>query len=323
MSWLDFLPEISLPENVDIDVIHIGDRIEGDQVHGDSVEGDSLDAELAIRHDGETIPLNEVERIVHGRIPGEAPIGLSDNNEELILDPENFQEESEWEEIVKPRLEEGWRENGSASMRDAYPILFHAERSVDDEKIRGIKEFFRGEIFSSDFQLLQSALTIDRAINAPSGEGITDIELRRRKRQLADKYHDAAFSLPSMCSAGYFDEGEIFRHVHETMSQEDEYDVDNYDRVFRVMIDSKPFVAFVESSDSTEEVSDVVVGKIERLPSYDIPIPYIDVGGIGSSNHEKIRDAIELVDERVDGIEYDERVRGDELILRIDADSVR
>lgn len=293
MSWLDFLPDITLPENIDIDVFRIGDRIEGDQIQGDAVEGDNLDAELAIEYEGEIIPINEIERIVQGRLPGDSPLDLSDNKQELILDPENFQEENEWDEIVKPGLKEGWEKNGTVSTRSAYPILFHAERTINDEKIRNIKEFFQDEIFSSDFHLLQSALTIDKALNAPSGERISDVELRERKRQLADKYHTAAFSLPSMCSAGYFDEGEIFRNVYEEMQRNDEYDIDDFDRVFRVMIASKPFVAFVENSDSTDEVADIVVGKIERLSDYDIPIPYIDVGGVGSANHEKIRDAIE------------------------------
>jgi hypothetical protein len=32
MGWLDFLPDISLPENVDIDIINIGDDVEGDLI---------------------------------------------------------------------------------------------------------------------------------------------------------------------------------------------------------------------------------------------------------------------------------------------------
>lgn len=201
MSWLDFLPDISLPDHIGVDIINIGTDVDGDLVQGDAIDGDQVNADYAIRSEGNVVPINEIERVVPGKLSGDAPLDLRENRTELVIDPENLEEPNEWEEVVKPGLKAGWREEEAVSTRSAYPILLQAERNITDEKIADIKAFFEGNIFSSDYLLLQSSLTIDRAMNADDGMGMTDVELKRRKRDLADKYHDAAFSLPSMCTS--------------------------------------------------------------------------------------------------------------------------
>jgi hypothetical protein len=327
MSWFDFLPDISLPEHVDIDIVNIGDDVDGDLVEGDAIdgdviEGDNVDADYAIVSEGTFVPVDQIERVVAGDLAGDAPIDLRENDEELVIDPANLRGDDEWETVVKPGLKRGWEEERAVSTRSAYPILLQAERNITDEKISEIRAFFSDKIFTSDFLLLQSSLTIDRAMNAGDGSGFSNAELQRRKRDLADKYHDAAFSLPSMCTSGYFDEDELFRAVYEEMAADPEYDIDDYDSVFRTMIRQKPFVAYASTSQSASELADIVSGKIRRFPGYDIPLPYIDVRGLGRSNHEKIRTAMDEIEEGYDGIEYDERVGDEELIVRIEAESI-
>lgn len=106
------------------------------------------------------------------------------------------------------------------------------------------------------------------------------------------------------------------------MEEKEGYGVDSYDSVFRTMILRKPFVAYAKDSQSSEELTDIILGKITRLPNYDIPLPYIDIRGIGRSNHQKIRTAMETVENEHEEIEYDERLGDEELIVRIDADSI-
>lgn len=322
MGWLDFLPDLSLPDHVDIDIVNIGHDVEGDFAEGDAVDGGQVNVDYAIRSEGNIVPVNEIERIVPGKLSGDAPLELREGKNELVIDPENLEGEDEWEEVVKPGLKAGWEEEKVLSTRRAYPILLQAERNITDEKISDIKDFFDGKIFSSDYLLLQSSLTLDRAMNADEGTGMTNDELKRRKRNLAEKYHDAAFSLPSMCTSGYFDDGELFRQVYQEMEESPDHSVSNYDSVFRTMIVHKPFVAYAKDSQSASELTDIVLGKIARLPDYDIPLPFIDVRGIGRSNHQKIRAAMESIEERYDSIEYDERIGDDELIVRIDAASI-
>jgi hypothetical protein len=322
MSWLDFLPDISLPEHIDLDIVNIGPEAEGDLIEGDVVDGDQIDADYAIKSEGNIIPINEIERVVPGQLSGDAPIQIRDDGEELIIDPENLEDENEWEEVVKPGLKSGWENERAVSTRSAYPILLQAERNVTDEQIAEIKDFLRGKILTTDYRLLQSALTIDRAMNADAGARMSDAELKDRKRELAEKYHDAAYSLPSMCTSGYFDEGELFRQVYWEMEEQPEYDTDDYDTVFRKLISNKPFVAYARDSLSVEELTDIVLGKIRRLPNYDIPLPYIDIRGIGQSNHQNIRSAVDAVEEEYGTLDYDEEVGDGELIVRISADSI-
>jgi len=323
MSWLDFLPEITLPESLDIDIVHVGDTVEGDQVQGDVVAGDDVDSEYAIVTEGDTIPVDDVERVIPGKLSGDAPLEVQAGGRELVIDPQNLEPNDEWEDVVKPGLRAGWEVERSVSMRSAYPILLQAERNVTDEKIAEIVGFFSGMILTNDLLLLKSSLTIDRAMNADGATGMADDELKRRKRQLAEKYHEAAFSLPSLCSSGYFDEGKLFRHVYERMDELDEFDVDDYDTVFRRLITHKPFVAYVQNSQPVEELEDIVRGKLNRLSQYDVPLPYVDVRGIGRSNHQKIRAVMDTLDAEFSDLEYDERLGDGELIARIEADSIR
>lgn len=320
MSWLDFLPDITLPS--EINLVKFGHTVDGDLIQGDAIDGEQINADYAIQSEGDIIPINEIDRVVLGQLSGDSPLKLRNNNRELIIDPEHLKEQDEWKEIAKPALKEGWIETGAVSTKRAYPILLQAERNITDEKISNIKGFFSGKIFTSDYQLLQSSLTIDRIMNADKDVGMTDEELKQRKRQLANKYHEGAFSLPSMCTSGYFDEGELFRQVYEEMDENAEYDVGDYDSVFRKMVMNKPFVAYAMDSQSTEELTDIIHGKISRLPNYNIPIPYIDIRGIGTTNHQKIRTAMESIEEEYSEIEYDERVGDRELIVRIDVGSI-
>lgn len=327
MDWLGFLPDISLPENIDIDIINIGDDVEGDLVEGDVIEGDAIDGdqidgEYVLKSDGDIIPINEIKRVIPGELSGDAPIDLRKNNRELVIDPENFENEDEWEDVVKPGLKAGWKHEGAVSTQSAYPILLQAERNITDEKISDIKQFFQDKIFSSDYLLLQSSLTIDRAMNAEEGARMTDSELRERKRNLAEKYHEGAYSLPSMCTSGYFDEDQLFRQIFQKMGSNPDYNTNNYKSVFRELVISKPFVVYVNETQSTEELVDVIRGKITRLPNDDIPLPYLDIRGIGRTNHQKIRQAMENINDEYNRIEYDERLGGEELVIRIDADSI-
>lgn len=316
MGWLDFLPEISLPEHVDIDVINIGDDVDGDLV-----EGDQVDTEYAVKSEGDIVPISEIERVISGELSGDAPLELRQDKHELVIDPVNLEGEDEWEETVKPGLKAGWEEQRTVSTRSAYPVLLQAERNITDETVSEILQFFEGKVFTSDYLLLQSSLVIDRAMNTADGAKMNDWELKRRKRNLAEKYHDGAFSLPSMCTSGYFDPDELFREVYDIVQEDSAYDTNNFDSIFRKMVLNKPFVAYAKDSQSPEELTDIVRGKISRLPNYGIPIPYIDVRGIGGSNHEKIRTTMEAIEKEYD-LAYDERVGENELIVRIDTASL-
>jgi len=112
--------------------------------------------------------------------------------------------------------------------------------------------------------------------------------------QLGDKFDDLAMNLPSLCSAGYFDEGGLFRDVYRELQSDHEA----YQELFNELVRHRPFVIFVRGGTGASEIYDLIIRKSHHLAELDTGFEEIHVRGIGPSAHEKIISGREILEEK-------------------------
>lgn len=91
--------------------------------------------------------------------------------------------------------------------------------------------------------------------------------------------------------------------------------------MFATLVSSKPFVVFVKTEDTPQEVYDAVLMKVLRGTEYDVDVDFVDVRGINRTNHRTIEDAVAELEDDYGDLSYDRRTDGRELVVRIDATS--
>lgn len=164
--------------------------------------------------------------------------------------------------------------------------------------------------------MLESALYLNQAV---AERDVSRGEVRRRKKQIADKYGNEAYAVASLCSAGYFDEDRLFQNLYHEL---DASGADTeYEEAFVTLATNKPFVVFVQTEDTPREVHDTVLMKSLRRKDYDVDISFIDVRGINPSNHRTIEEAVAMLENDYEGLSYERRSSDHEMVVRIDTES--
>lgn len=258
----------------------------------------------------------DVDSVRFGALPPGTPVDFRERGDrsELVVDPEKA-EDASWRE-AKPALRGAWREAGEASLESAYPFVSSVRRSLDDGYVDDVCDFFRPKIPFRFYKMVENALYLNQAV---ADQDVSRREVRRRKSQIADRYGDEAYAVASLCSAGYFDEGRFFRELYRSM-EGDGSDVE-YGDLFTTLVSNKPFVVFVKTEDTPQEVYDAVLMKVLRGTEYDVEVDFVDVRGINRTNHRTIEEAVARLADDYGDLSYDRRTDGRELVVRIDATS--
>lgn len=232
----------------------------------------------------------------------------------LILDPEQVPEDRRdaGQEVI-PKLHE---EVGGFSTPSMSPFVYSYRQSNGKEYIDQISEFYETKIPPVYVSMIEDSLMLALATKT---QDLSWSEVRQRRRGIRDKYHnDAAFPLSSLCAAGYLDKGGLLYELYDEIVNKEEQSVDVYRDTFVKYVRNRPFVVFVKYDDTKEDIYDDFFAKLLRLDNYDREIKFIDIRGKGEENHEKIEEAVELIEEHHDPVQYDQMNIDRDLVIRID-----
>lgn len=106
--------------------------------------------------------------------------------------------------------------------------------------------------------------------------------------------------------------------LYDEIVNKEEQSVDVYRDTFVKYVRNRPFVVFVKYDDTKEDIYDDFFAKLLRLDNYDREIKFIDIRGKGEENHEKIEEAVELIEEHHDPVQHDRMNIDRDLVIRID-----
>lgn len=252
-----------------------------------------------------------------GPVSAEKAYLIDEKQNRVVIDPQR----GDWEES-KSELKEVWTEDSPAGTEDAFELYLSMEANKRD--VEDVCEFFEPPILQpKQHGMLEKAYHVSIYF---SEFDVSYDEEQRRRDQLTDNYDDLARNLPSLCSAGYLDEGELFRQMY----YEFEPDYEAYQRFFDKLVRHRPFVIFVRSNTIASEIHDLIDSKsnhLDRLSSEfnNIQTPTaIEVRGIGSSAHEKIMSGREMLEEEHPDVmcvlaNSSQSPNGDETVLIIES----
>lgn len=261
--------------------------------------------------------LKEINTLTFGSLPGETAYVHNEESKEMTLDPAKLPEDA-WEEIQAP-LKEGWREEGEISLEPTYPIYSSVEKSLNNKEVKEISGYFRDKIPYRHYKILELSLHLNKTIE---NSNLSKEEVESRKKQIADKYGIEAYSVTNLGSGGYFHEGNIFREMYAKKVENGAWSAEEYEEQFKTIVQEKPFVVFVSSDQSPQDVFDLVCAKLKRLPRYRFDLDFIDIRGMGPINNQTITKALGNLEDEYESIDYKTAINGNEKIVRIDTNSV-
>ena len=250
------------------------------------------------------------------KISADQPYVVDTTNKTVTIDPERV----DWDE-GKQELKQRWEENERAFSEKAFDLYLSIQ--VNKEGVDEVCSFFEPPLLSDiQYRMLKEAYHTSLYLD---NFEVSKNEKDRRRGQLAERYDQGAMNVPSLCSAGYFEKGSLFRDIRDQIEEQD--DNTSYQTLFDELIRKRPFVVFVRDTYTAQEVYDMIITKSIHLDDLDVDIGYIHVRGIGEYTHETIDAAITILDSNHEGVKYmkDSRRTGNgalERIVGIDNDTI-
>lgn len=294
MGWSDFLSTLKGNDPTDDD----------EEAHVNDLEGDLFP--------------DEYDRVVFDDLPPGDIYRVRKSNDKYILIIDLSEADDEHWERAKSELREQFETAGGISVGSASPIVTAYRSEETQDYIERICGFYEDKLSPRILRMIRESLVLRIATDA--GEFSYE-EVRRRKRQIS-KYGDEGFSIASLCSAGYLDEGQFFWNLYEKLVTQGTYSTEDYEDIFLRLVKIQPFVVFVKYGDSPNEVYDNVVRKSIMLSDFDIDISFIDIRGMGDKNWATIRQAVDTLEEHHESLAYEEFQDDEELVIRVDPDSL-
>lgn len=164
-----------------------------------------------------------------------------------------------------------------------------------------IIDFFDDLIFDRYVSIIRKSLYLRGVLEV---ENLSKEQIDKRKRDIAEHLGGEAFYMTNLCTAGYFDEGRIFRDMYFDMFYEGEYEAYKFKDFFQDIVQERTLCVFVERDQTTYEVVQDIKGRIAKWQRQRPPFSFIDVRGIGDECKGLIEDAIQRIDEEYISFDY-------------------
>jgi hypothetical protein len=251
------------------------------------------------------------------RVTGEDPFQIDETGKVVTVDPTR----GDWENS-KQELKEYWREEKRRAFTEsAFELYLSIQASTGDAD--EVMNFFRPILSPSQSSMLEEAYHLSKYFD---NFNVNHQEEYRRRGKLDDKYGRDAKNVPSLCSAGYFEEHGLLRDLYSQLSDSDTQDED-FQELFDELIRHRPFVVFVKgrSEMGIGELKDFISQKVNHIYELPVDIDYIHVRGMGDGPKEKISDLKEELDEEgaKQVVDVNRKENGpNELVLAIDVSSI-
>lgn len=245
----------------------------------------------------------------------ENPVSLSDDEEELVIDLETIGEEKR-EDVLDLVREEGFQKQGRVFKDSSEKDLRGIQKNEDNTRIEETLKYFRPKISDKHMRILESALYLREAWEQ-------DRDISQKKQDIVEKYGPEGRSIANLCTAGYFDEDGYLRELYENIQKSPDYKEGEYRNLFEKVVENEPFSVFVSFHDQKDDICRNIKQKLRKYEKYGVRFKFIDVRGIGRENETAIKQSMELLEETLESIEYEEEVTEGQYLVRIDPESVQ
>ena len=258
---------------------------------------------------GDTTDIDNVQ-VVSGR--GDQPVGIDEEEDTLYVDSEVLDRNSQNE--IQSVIRDAWEETGGV-YRTTTQEDIEALESIEKDRVDETLDFFSPIISNRYLEILEPALYLRKIWE--SEDHVPAEEMRRRRKDIAQKFGQISYNIINLCSAGYFDEGRYLRELYNELKEEEDWKEGQYQEVFDEIVKNEPFTVFVSREDMTSDVEREIINKISKYQRYTVDIDFVDVRGMGHRNREKVRDAINSIESEANHFEYKILNDETEIVVRI------
>ncbi|MBS3102492.1 hypothetical protein J4458_03520 [Candidatus Woesearchaeota archaeon] len=204
--------------------------------------------------------------------------------------------------INYPQLEGKEKQAVNKALKDGFESgeIDHFMESFSEKKVEDIKEklnlkntkeileFYKDKIPLNYYRALEASLYA--RTNFSAGRSIAE-----DKRDIKNKFGEEGNNICNLCTAGYF-EGYI-KEAYEEMESSNNFSIDEWQKYFKLIVRTSPFAVFVYRDMSEEELSGIIMYRLDTNIKYGIK--FVDIHGIGWDNVKKIKNILrELQKER-------------------------
>ena len=244
--------------------------------------------------------------------------GIDSYSDTTVVDIAEFTDEQR--ELAQEALIKEWESAEELFKRSTARDKAAIKAVVSDADIGETLDYFRPILPEHYSGTLEAALHMRKQMSmmdpAPSEW------VRKRRKDIAEKYDGETYQVINLCSAGYFDGDRYLRDLYEEMRATDEYREGDFAEVFEQIVEHGPFTIFVSAGDRVSEVKGRIYSKVRNRERHDVRVEFIDVRGIGSDNRAKIGEALERIVAEVGDFEAAIKSEEPERVVRIDPDTL-
>ncbi|MDS0243412.1 MULTISPECIES: hypothetical protein [unclassified Haloferax] len=241
----------------------------------------------------------------------------------LVFDPENIREEALIE--AGGQFSSAFIESNGFSMDASNGIATAIKTEGSGGILDEIFEYYCDKIPGRFLPVLKEGLTLRIA---EEENNYSRFEVQSRKYEIASAHkergHDPneAYSLVSLCSAGYLDQGRLFREIYDGYVERGSWTEIQYQELFEIYVSEKPFVVFVQADgDDYKDIYHKCLGKSRDVDKYEPAPEFIDIRGKGDDAETTIEKTLEYIDEHHANIIYDIAKENNQNVVRIDPNS--
>lgn len=228
--------------------------------------------------------------------------------------------EKEDRDRILSKLVDTYEEQGRFLTHEQELEFEVVEEANHSERNKEILDHFDDYLSHTQYQLLRRSLSIRTAWEMDDVY-VSSEKINSWKRDLRRKFGESASTVANFCSSGYYDEDGVLREIMAEVAAEfdDDYQIeDMYDQI----IAEEPFVVYVGREDDAWGRSVALRNKLKKYDSYSYSIPFVDLRAQGYHNKETATKAMEILQDDLQKIEYEELHPERELVYRIDPSSV-
>ena len=176
----------------------------------------------------------------------------------LVIDISKATEEEK--KLVKNILDSRVQSENEAFLMDhSSEKTLKIKRSLPFGESEELLKFYKDKLKPEMYKALEASIIVKNVFER--GEDISEM-----KRDISDKYPTFGNNLCNLVTRGYFNEH--FKELYQSMLEDEEFDINAYQRKVEKIIKSLPYTVFITRYKSYDELSGEVRFKLDRLKKY-------------------------------------------------------
>lgn len=184
-------------------------------------------------------------------------VEVKDGNK-LVIDLSKATEEEK--KLVKTVLDSRVQSENEAFLMDhSSEKTLKIKQSLPSGESEELLKFYKDKLKPEMYKALEASIIVKNAFERNG-------DISEMKRDISEKYPTFGNNLCNLVTRNYFNEH--FKELYQSMLEDEEFDINVYQRKVEKIVKSLPYIVFITRYKSYDELSGEVRFKLEKLQKY-------------------------------------------------------